>query len=67
MEGIARQPEAAGSIRGAAIILAALIEGFTFLAIIFVLLLGNGVLGTATAKGFVGSAPANTTIVAPEK
>lgn len=41
MEGIARQPEAAGNIRGTAIVLAALIEGFTFLAIIFVLLLGN--------------------------
>jgi len=44
MEGIARQPEAAGNIRGTAIVLAALIEGFTFLAIIFVLLLGQGAI-----------------------
>ena len=43
MEGIARQPEAAGNIRTTAIILAALIEGFTFLAIIFV----NGMGGKA--------------------
>ena len=34
VEGIARQPEAAGNIRGTAIVLAALIEGFTFLAVI---------------------------------
>ena len=34
MEGIARQPEAAGSIRGAMIVAAALIEGFTFFALI---------------------------------
>ncbi|HLX64558.1 MAG TPA: ATP synthase F0 subunit C [Planctomycetota bacterium] len=34
VESIARQPEAAGNIRGAAIVLAALIEGFTFFALI---------------------------------
>ena len=34
VEGIARQPEAAGSIRTAMIIAAALIEGFTFFALI---------------------------------
>ncbi|HEY3324734.1 MAG TPA: ATP synthase F0 subunit C [Planctomycetota bacterium] len=34
VESIARQPEAAGNIRGTAIILAALIEGFTFFALI---------------------------------
>lgn len=34
MEGIARQPEAAGCIRGAMIVAAALIEGFTFFALI---------------------------------
>ncbi len=34
MEGTARQPEAAGAIRVTMIIAAALIEGFTFFAII---------------------------------
>jgi F-type H+-transporting ATPase subunit c len=34
VESIARQPEAAGNIRTTAIILAALIEGFTFFAIL---------------------------------
>ncbi len=43
VEGIARQPEAAGNIRGAAIVLAALIEGFTFFALIVVFLVGNKV------------------------
>ena len=38
VEGIARQPEAAGNIRGAAIVLAALIEGFTFFALIVIML-----------------------------
>ena len=38
VESIARQPEAAGNIRGAAIVLAALIEGFTFFALIVLLL-----------------------------
>lgn len=38
MEGIARQPEAAGNIRGTAIVLAALIEGFTFFALIIVII-----------------------------
>jgi len=33
-EGIARQPEAAGEIRGAAIVFAALIEGAAFFAIL---------------------------------
>lgn len=40
MEGIARQPEAAGDIRGTAIVLAALIEGFTFFALIVIIILG---------------------------
>ncbi|HYG73530.1 MAG TPA: ATP synthase F0 subunit C [Planctomycetota bacterium] len=43
VESIARQPEAAGNIRGAAIVLAALIEGFTFFALIVILLAGNKV------------------------
>ena len=34
VEGIARQPEAAGKIQTAMIIAAALIEGFTFFALI---------------------------------
>ncbi len=34
VEGIARQPEAAGAIRTTMIIAAALIEGFTFFALI---------------------------------
>jgi F-type H+-transporting ATPase subunit c len=38
MDGIARQPEAAGNIRGAAIVLAALIEGFTFFALIILII-----------------------------
>ena len=40
VEGIARQPESAGDIRGAAIVLAALIEGFTFFALIVAIILG---------------------------
>ena len=39
MEGTARQPEAAGDIRTSMIIAAALIEGFTFFAVIVALLL----------------------------
>lgn len=38
VESMARQPEAAGKISTAAIILAALIEGFTFFALIVALL-----------------------------
>ena len=41
VESIARQPEAAGNIRGTAIVLAALIEGFTFFALIVAILLGG--------------------------
>jgi len=41
VEAIARQPEAAGNIRGTAIVLAALIEGFTFFALIVAILLGG--------------------------
>ena len=43
VESIARQPEAAGNIRGTAIILAALIEGFTFFALIVAIILGGKV------------------------
>jgi F-type H+-transporting ATPase subunit c len=45
MEGIARQPEAAGRIGTNMIIAAALIEGFTFTAIILAFVLSNKVLG----------------------
>jgi F-type H+-transporting ATPase subunit c len=38
VEAIARQPEATGQIRGTAIVLAALIEGFTFFALLVVIL-----------------------------
>ena len=39
LEGMARQPEAAGDIRTAMIIAAALIEGLAFLALVICLLL----------------------------
>ncbi len=38
--GIARQPEAAGDIRGAMIITAAMIEGVALLSVVICLLLG---------------------------
>ena len=41
-EGIARQPEAAGEIRGGSIILAALIEGVSLFAVVVTLLIGMG-------------------------
>jgi F-type H+-transporting ATPase subunit c len=45
MEGIARQPEAGGRIGTNMIIAAALIEGFTFFALVICLLLGNKITG----------------------
>jgi F-type H+-transporting ATPase subunit c len=39
MEGIARQPAAAGDIRGAMIVAAGLIEGATFFSLIVAILL----------------------------
>ena len=42
VESTARQPEAAGAIRTTAIILAALIEGFTFFALIVAMMMKNG-------------------------
>jgi F-type H+-transporting ATPase subunit c len=39
MEGIARQPNAAGDIRGAMIVAAGLIEGVTFFALIVTIVL----------------------------
>jgi F-type H+-transporting ATPase subunit c len=55
VEGIARQPEAAANIRGTAIVLAALIEGFTFFALIVAIILGVFISGTHEAKQ--GTAP----------
>ena len=66
VESIARQPEAAGNIRTTAIILAALIEGFTFFAIIAAQGLGANVLDSTGDKGFVGPVPKETTITAPK-
>ena len=45
MEGIARQPEAGGRIGTNMIIAAALIEGFTFFALVICLLAVNKVAG----------------------
>jgi len=48
MEGMARQPEMAGNIQTAAIILAALIEGATLFALVIMFLIQSGILGQAT-------------------
>ena len=42
MEGMSRQPEAAGDIRGGSIILAALIEGVSLFAVVVTLLIALG-------------------------
>jgi F-type H+-transporting ATPase subunit c len=60
MDGTARQPEAGAAIRTTAIILAALIEGFTFLAIIFIFLLGNGAIAKEEAKSVPPNQPVHT-------
>lgn len=44
MEGMARQPEMAGNIQTAAIILAALIEGATLFALVIMFLIQSGIL-----------------------
>ena len=44
MEGMARQPEIAGQIQTAALILAALVEGATLFAIVVAFLIQGGVL-----------------------
>ena len=41
MEGIARQPNAVGEIRGSMIVAAGLIEGATFFALIVTMILAN--------------------------
>lgn len=43
-EGIARQPEAAGEIRGISIIIAAMLEGATLLAVAVTALLALGIV-----------------------
>lgn len=48
MEGMARQPEMAGNIQTAAIILAALIEGATLFALVIMFLIQAGIF-TAVA------------------
>ncbi len=45
--GMARQPEIAGNIQTAAIILAALIEGATFFALVIMFLIQSGIIGIA--------------------
>jgi F-type H+-transporting ATPase subunit c len=45
VEAMARQPEMAGTIQTAAIILAALIEGTTLFALVIAFLIQSGVLG----------------------
>ncbi|GJM20561.1 MAG: hypothetical protein DHS20C15_04760 [Planctomycetota bacterium] len=52
MEGISRQPEAAGDIKGGMIITAAFIEGATLFAVVVCLLLALG------AQGYLGAAGA---------
>ena len=60
VEGISRQPEAAGNIRGTAIVLAALIEGFTFFALIVAIVLGYFCSNISEAKGPAAAPPAHT-------
>ena len=45
MEGMARQPEIAGTIQTAALILAAFVEGATLFAIVVAFLIQTGVFG----------------------
>ncbi len=53
VESQARQPEAGGRIFTSMIIAAALIEGFTFFALIICMLLGSNVLDVIKAAGEV--------------
>ena len=50
MEGMARQPEAAGDIKGGMIITAAFIEGATLFAVVVCLLLALGASGLLGAE-----------------
>ncbi|HEX2187639.1 MAG TPA: ATP synthase F0 subunit C [Longimicrobiaceae bacterium] len=47
MEGMSRQPEVAGNIQTAAIILAALIEGATFFALVIMFLMQGDIIAVA--------------------
>lgn len=47
MEGMARQPEVAGNIQTAAIILAALIEGATLFGLVIMFLIQSGIIAIA--------------------
>lgn len=47
VEGMARQPEVAGNIQTAAIILAALVEGATLFALVIMFLIQDGIIGIA--------------------
>jgi F-type H+-transporting ATPase subunit c len=60
-EGIARQPDASGKIQSAAIVLAALIEGATFFALIIAMLNGNNV----TKENIAANAGKVAGLVAP--
>jgi F-type H+-transporting ATPase subunit c len=48
MEGMARQPEIAGQIQTAALILAALVEGATLFAIVVAFVIQGGIIGAIT-------------------
>jgi F-type H+-transporting ATPase subunit c len=48
MEGMARQPELAGSIQTAAIILAALVEGAALFGLVIMFLIQSAIFGFAT-------------------
>ena len=58
MEGMARQPEAAGDIRGGMMITAVFIEGATLFGVVVCLLLALGASGAMSAAGDVAKAAA---------
>jgi len=58
MEGMARQPEAAGDIRGGMMITAVFIEGATLFGVVVCLLLSLGVMGYLGAMADVAKAGA---------
>ncbi len=49
VESMARQPEAAGDVRGAMILTAALIEGVALFGVVVCLLMQMGIIGQITA------------------
>lgn len=58
MEGMARQPEAAGDIRGGMMITAVFIEGATLFGVVVCLLLALGASGYLADMGAVAKAAA---------